>query len=117
MYRFIVNSSSAAANTLLKTGSPKRSLLAVTHRLTSTTAPTAGNSLGTTKDQQQKTFSTAAAEPFLNGNSSAYVEEMYNAWLQNPSSVHAVNYFHSNMYPTLIPPQSLHFLSIFIELG
>ncbi|XP_021944060.1 2-oxoglutarate dehydrogenase, mitochondrial isoform X2 [Folsomia candida] len=89
MYRFIVNSSSAAANTLLKTGSPKRSLLAVTHRLTSTTAPTAGNSLGTTKDQQQKTFSTAAAEPFLNGNSSAYVEEMYNAWLQNPSSVHA----------------------------
>lgn len=31
-----------------------------------------------------------AAEPFLNGSSSAYVEEMYNAWLQDPKSVHAV---------------------------
>ncbi|KAI1285828.1 2-oxoglutarate dehydrogenase, mitochondrial [Halotydeus destructor] len=30
----------------------------------------------------------AAQEPFLNGSSSVYVEEMYNAWLQDPSSVH-----------------------------
>ncbi|KAJ8339500.1 hypothetical protein SKAU_G00362860 [Synaphobranchus kaupii] len=29
-----------------------------------------------------------AAEPFLNGTSSNYVEEMYNAWLENPKSVH-----------------------------
>ncbi|XP_046392850.1 2-oxoglutarate dehydrogenase, mitochondrial isoform X2 [Ischnura elegans] len=29
-----------------------------------------------------------ATEPFLNGSSSAYVEEMYNAWLRDPKSVH-----------------------------
>ncbi|ROT81147.1 putative 2-oxoglutarate dehydrogenase, mitochondrial [Penaeus vannamei] len=29
-----------------------------------------------------------AAEPFLNGSSSNYVEEMYTAWLQDPKSVH-----------------------------
>lgn len=34
----------------------------------------------------------AAAEPFLNGSSSQYVEDMYNAWLADPSSVHAVSY-------------------------
>ncbi len=33
----------------------------------------------------------AAAEPFLNGSSSVYVEEMYNSWLQDPKSVHAVS--------------------------
>ncbi|KAG8228787.1 hypothetical protein J437_LFUL006666 [Ladona fulva] len=31
-----------------------------------------------------------ATEPFLNGSSSAYVEEMYNAWLKDPKSVHVV---------------------------
>ncbi|KAL3282576.1 hypothetical protein HHI36_005752 [Cryptolaemus montrouzieri] len=31
----------------------------------------------------------AAAEPFLNGSSATYVEDMYNAWLADPSSVHA----------------------------
>ncbi|XP_031346025.1 2-oxoglutarate dehydrogenase, mitochondrial isoform X3 [Photinus pyralis] len=30
-----------------------------------------------------------SAEPFLNGTSGAYVEDMYNAWLKDPSSVHA----------------------------
>lgn len=35
----------------------------------------------------------AAAEPFLNGSSSIYVEEMYNSWLQDPKSVHAVRHF------------------------
>ncbi|XP_044726471.1 2-oxoglutarate dehydrogenase, mitochondrial isoform X2 [Chrysoperla carnea] len=30
-----------------------------------------------------------ASEPFLNGSSTSYVEDMYNAWLQDPSSVHA----------------------------
>lgn len=30
----------------------------------------------------------AAAEPFLNGSSSVYVEEMYNAWQNDPKSVH-----------------------------
>ena len=32
----------------------------------------------------------AAQEPFLNGSSSVYVEEMYSAWLKDPSSVHKV---------------------------
>lgn len=31
-----------------------------------------------------------AQEPFLNGASSVYVEEMYKAWLVNPNSVHQV---------------------------
>lgn len=31
-----------------------------------------------------------AAEPFLSGTSSNYVEEMYCAWLENPKSVHKV---------------------------
>ncbi|XP_072940890.1 2-oxoglutarate dehydrogenase complex component E1 isoform X3 [Epargyreus clarus] len=33
--------------------------------------------------------SSTAAEPFLNGSSSAYVETMYNNWLSDPNSVHA----------------------------
>ncbi len=33
---------------------------------------------------------SVAAEPFLNGTSSNYVEEMYYAWLENPRSVHKV---------------------------
>ena len=32
-----------------------------------------------------------AAEPFLNGSSSNYVEDMYQSWLQDPSSVHKVS--------------------------
>lgn len=32
--------------------------------------------------------STAAAEPFLNGSSSTYVEEMYESWKAEPTSVH-----------------------------
>lgn len=37
-----------------------------------------------------KNYNSAAAEPFLNGSSSAYVEEMYNSWLRDPATVHAV---------------------------
>lgn len=33
---------------------------------------------------------SVAAEPFLNGTSSNYVEEMYYAWLENPRNVHKV---------------------------
>ncbi|XP_053979500.1 2-oxoglutarate dehydrogenase complex component E1 isoform X5 [Hylaeus volcanicus] len=36
----------------------------------------------------RKYSSRVATEPFLNGSSSSYVEEMYNAWLQDPNSVH-----------------------------
>ncbi|XP_037082779.1 2-oxoglutarate dehydrogenase, mitochondrial-like [Pollicipes pollicipes] len=32
--------------------------------------------------------SAAAAEPFINGTSSSYVEEMYVQWLRDPASVH-----------------------------
>ena len=31
-----------------------------------------------------------AAEPFLNGSNAVYMEEMYQAWLEDPSSVHKV---------------------------
>lgn len=40
--------------------------------------------------RQQSTASAAAAEPFLNGSSSIYIEEMYAAWQQDPNSVHKV---------------------------
>ncbi|XP_072766090.1 2-oxoglutarate dehydrogenase complex component E1 isoform X2 [Anoplolepis gracilipes] len=36
----------------------------------------------------RKYNSPVATEPFLNGSTSTYVEEMYNAWLQDPHSVH-----------------------------
>ncbi|XP_011066669.1 PREDICTED: 2-oxoglutarate dehydrogenase, mitochondrial isoform X4 [Acromyrmex echinatior] len=36
----------------------------------------------------RKYNSRVATEPFLNGSTSSYVEEMYNAWLQDPHSVH-----------------------------
>lgn len=42
-----------------------------------------------------KNYNSAAAEPFLNGSSTAYVEEMYNAWLRDPASVHAVGLWFS----------------------
>uniref|UniRef100_A0A8C0G1R5 2-oxoglutarate dehydrogenase complex component E1 n=1 Tax=Bubo bubo TaxID=30461 RepID=A0A8C0G1R5_BUBBB len=39
--------------------------------------------------QQIRCYSApVAAEPFLSGTSSNYVEEMYYAWLENPKSVH-----------------------------
>ncbi|XP_014295481.1 2-oxoglutarate dehydrogenase complex component E1 isoform X3 [Microplitis demolitor] len=41
-----------------------------------------------TVEPTRKFASKVATEPFLNGSSSSYVEEMYNAWLQDPSSVH-----------------------------
>lgn len=39
----------------------------------------------------QSTAAAAAAEPFLSGSSSVYVEEMYAAWLEDPKSVHKVS--------------------------
>ncbi|XP_017882185.1 2-oxoglutarate dehydrogenase, mitochondrial isoform X3 [Ceratina calcarata] len=39
-------------------------------------------------EAQRKYSSRVATEPFLNGSTSSYVEEMYNAWLQDPHSVH-----------------------------
>ena len=61
-------------------------------------------------DKGKRKYATqAAAESFLNGSSSVYVEEMHNAWLKDPSSVHKVCIsvydlcsFRLNM-PTFIP--------------
>lgn len=36
-------------------------------------------------------YNSAAAEPFANGTTASYVEEMYNNWLRDPSSVHTVS--------------------------
>lgn len=38
-----------------------------------------------------RTYSSASAEPFLDGTSSSYVEDMYNSWLRDPASVHTVS--------------------------
>ncbi|GBP05898.1 2-oxoglutarate dehydrogenase-like, mitochondrial, partial [Eumeta japonica] len=35
-------------------------------------------------------YNSAAAEPFANGTTASYVEEMYNNWLRDPTSVHTV---------------------------
>lgn len=44
---------------------------------------------------QSRTYNVpAASEPFLNGSSSQYVEDMYNAWLVDPASVHAVSVYY-----------------------
>lgn len=32
----------------------------------------------------------AAAEPFISGSSSTYIEDMYEAWQRDPNSVHKV---------------------------
>lgn len=38
-----------------------------------------------------KHYNSSVPEPFLNGSTAGYVEEMYNAWLRDPASVHAVS--------------------------
>ena len=38
----------------------------------------------------RQSASAVSAEPFLNGSSAVYVEEMYNSWLEDPRSVHKV---------------------------
>ncbi|CRK95808.1 CLUMA_CG009261, isoform C, partial [Clunio marinus] len=60
-----------------------------------------------------KSYNSAGAEPFLNGSSSAYVEEMYNSWLRDPTTVHASwdAYFRNNSYsapPSLAAPPRNH---------
>ncbi|XP_041447635.1 2-oxoglutarate dehydrogenase, mitochondrial isoform X5 [Drosophila obscura] len=58
-----------------------------------------------------RTYNSAAAEPFANGSTATYVEEMYNSWLRDPASVHTSwdAYFRSNTYtspPNLAPVQA-----------
>lgn len=38
------------------------------------------------------TSASANVEQFPVGHSSQYIEDMYNAWLENPASVHAVSF-------------------------
>lgn len=40
----------------------------------------------------QQTAALVAQEPFLNGSSGNYVEEMYLSWKEDPKSVHRVSY-------------------------
>lgn len=53
--------------------------------------------------QQIRCYSApVAAEPFLSGTSSNYVEEMYYAWLENPKSVHKVRSNLDRISPLLL---------------
>nr|AHB50494.1 oxoglutarate dehydrogenase [Mayetiola destructor] len=57
-----------------------------------------------------RNYSIAADKPSLDGTSSSYVEEMYNSWLRDPTSVHTSwdAYFRNNTYcapPSLAPMQ------------
>ena len=46
----------------------------------------------TSVSKQQATAAAAKAESFLSGANSLYVEEMYESWLEDPNSVHKVDY-------------------------
>ncbi|KAG7254671.1 hypothetical protein CRUP_027751 [Coryphaenoides rupestris] len=48
----------------------------------------AKRALRTFPSARQRLEAPVAAEPFLNGTSANYVEEMYFAWLENPKNVH-----------------------------
>lgn len=54
----------------------------INSRLTSSTPPTSSAA------SQVAVANRVIQEPFLNGSSSIYVEEMYKAWLKDPNSVH-----------------------------
>lgn len=45
---------------------------------------------GSRRVQPSRQLNTS--EPFLNGTSTNYMEEMYYAWLENPKNVHKVQY-------------------------
>ncbi|OTF72161.1 hypothetical protein BLA29_006283 [Euroglyphus maynei] len=51
---------------------------------TSSTTPTSQSAAAT----QAAIATRVVQEPFLNGSSSVYVEEMYKSWLKDPNSVH-----------------------------
>lgn len=55
-------------------------------------ARSAAPALCTTATSPARCYSLPAeADPFLNGSSSSYIEDMYNAWLADPASVHPVS--------------------------
>ena len=51
-------------------------------------------------------------ESFLNGTSAEYVEQMYQAWLQNPASVHVSWQAYFNQVEKGKPPGSAHAVPI-----
>ena len=46
----------------------------------------------------QQTAALVAQEPFLNGSSGNYVEEMYLSWKEDPKSVHRVSLYLSVLW-------------------
>lgn len=55
---------------------------------------TCSSQAGSGPKKDKRNYATlAAAEPFLSGSSSVYVEEMYSAWQKDPNSVHKVRNF------------------------
>jgi len=59
------------------------------------TQKTAAKNIGyasITQMRQQSTAASAAAEPFLSGSSSNYIEDMYDSWQRDPNSVHKVQW-------------------------
>ena len=54
-----------------------------------------------------------AAEPFLNGSSSNYVEDMYQSWLHDPNSVHKVSFFLFLIYNPKILVKKHYFVILF----
>ena len=56
-------------------------------------------------DRCQPFTSNVSAEPFLDGTSAVYLEELYADWLEDPSSVHTVSTFECTRTDT-------HFVSI-----
>lgn len=90
--------------TLIKTGGP--SILAASRSIQNRTlssrtfrppaldgqARTPVNVHATTPRANVRRYAApVAAEPFLSGSSSNYVEEMYQSWLEDPSTVHKVS--------------------------
>uniref|UniRef100_A0A0K8RIE9 2-oxoglutarate dehydrogenase, mitochondrial n=1 Tax=Ixodes ricinus TaxID=34613 RepID=A0A0K8RIE9_IXORI len=80
------------ARTLMSTLTPiTRAALAQTPSGTAVVRPLKGRfgfDLDASLMPVRKYVTRAAAEPFLSGSSSVYVEEMYKAWTKDPSSVH-----------------------------
>lgn len=63
-------------------------------------------------------YNSAAAEPFLNGSNTSYVEEMYNNWLRDPASVHAVSFrleCHCHLSSEWWPEFNYHFVALFAQ--
>lgn len=56
-----------------------------------------------------------ATEPFLNGSNGSYVEEMYNSWLADPKSVHAVRRIFSPQFDFNASKFWLKFQPLFLQ--